>query len=208
MSVPLKTRAASQFRTWPIVLLSVIAIVGICLVPGLLVNRNVDSNEPPIELKRSASRVIESIHLTLNGTEDVQTLYSILEPDVSVYYLMGPQSDHPARKYEYRTNLYMSRWHAAVFPTKRTILDGKIYEVWIVRYGGQGRWYDALRKHSYYYVTVASGLWSAREILHSFDGGPDPQEFTNDSVELPDGRVITFPTGSNEVGAAEATPSF
>ena len=96
--------------------LSVLAVVGVVVVPGLIANRDVNRNKPPAELHLSALRVIESIHTQLSDIEDVQTLYSMLDQGVSIYYLLGPE--HPACPFEYRAGLYMARWHGDVYPLR------------------------------------------------------------------------------------------
>jgi hypothetical protein len=181
-----------------LILLSSAVLLGVfvvaCGLVGTIANRNVNLNNPPSELEQSAESVIVSLYANLKGGADVERLYPILEPEVQVYYLMGPPADHPAQIYEYRTGLYRHRWHAGVFPARRTTVDGKLYELWVVWYGGGGRWYLSLRQQRHCYVTVSDGLWSERRILYRFEVDPQPVELLPfDSVTLPGGRVIEFP---------------
>lgn len=98
-------------------MLALLALVlGICLVPVILAIK-VDKNNPPPSLLKSSETVIRSVYPTLQGTSKAKDLYPILEPGVSVYYLMGPDADHPVHKRgDYRVNLFQSRWHCDVYP--------------------------------------------------------------------------------------------
>jgi hypothetical protein len=81
------------------------------------------------------------------------------------------------------------------YPPRRLILDGKNYEIWIVRYAGGGGWYKVLRPHHYYYITEAATLWSERKILQKLKSFPwaHRHDMLVARVEIPDGTVLEFP---------------
>lgn len=124
---------------------------------------------PPGSLHKSAERVVEAVYAHLDGTneeDDAKELYAILEPGVTVYCLFGPSTAHPEHhKGEYRVNLTQSRWHVTIYPARRRIVDGRVYEIWVLHYAGQGRWYSELREHRYYFGTVAEQKSSLRRII-------------------------------------------
>ena len=128
------------------VCLSVVVLTP-CLAVAIFQVWMVDKNTPPSTLAASAENVIQEVHLHLNGDNDGNKLKSILERDVSIYYLMGPNDEHPSRPLEYHVGLYELRWHAGISPIKRAKDKDAVYEVWKVHYGGGGRWRELYKKN-------------------------------------------------------------
>lgn len=172
----------------------------------------VDTENPPEELKTSVRHFIEDGYCRGGSVS--------LAADVSVYTRFNPDSGHPRhRKGEYQINLYKSRWHARVYPFRRAQVDGKLYEIWMVHYGGQGPWYDRLKQHRYYVAVVANDKFAKREIIRKSDRvpGDDPDHLDQDpdapiwtdSLDLPSGKVVDLeliPTNEELAGQRSSEP--
>lgn len=125
----------------------------------------------PTEFLDSTKSVVESVHATLRGSENANDLYSILATGVKIYYLFGPETDHPDHRLgTYCVNLVClpCRYHATIYPYRETRLENLNCEIWIVHFAGQGRWYQRLPEFRYYFATVsqASSPWSSRRIIY------------------------------------------
>ncbi|GIK15090.1 MAG: hypothetical protein BroJett003_00540 [Planctomycetota bacterium] len=123
-------------------------------------------------------------------------MYGLLEPDVTLYYLFDPQTDHPAHiRGEYRVNLCIPRWHATVSPVRRAVTPEGVIELWTCHYGGSSRWYDKLDRHHYLYTVTSPGIHGVRTILSRSErmDETDGRPSLPDVAVLPDGREVELP---------------
>ena len=209
-------RVSRIFQNYRYTLLIIIASLG-SMFGAYLWFLNYANRMPtaPVELQKSAQRVIESVHELLRGEDDAKLLDEILGPDGRVYYLFGPKSTHP----DHRPGTYCvdivrlpSRYHATIYQYRCAQLDELNCEIWIVHYAGPVRWYKRrLPEFRYYYGVTSSSVsaWSRRRIVfrshpsfESFNSQPalnfDREPTGEISVKLPTSETVRFSRKNKE----------
>ncbi len=78
---------------------------------------------------------------------------------------------------------------------RRAFVSGKIYELWILYYGGQGpKWYYRLRPHHYYLGAEVNPATQERQVIYrsvEIPGQPDIDSV--DVIVLPNGQELKLP---------------
>ncbi|MCG3131995.1 MAG: hypothetical protein FLDDKLPJ_02805 [Phycisphaerae bacterium] len=160
---------------------------------------SMNRHDPPVALVRSAETCIERMYAVLEPAPPERrwlVLYGLLEPDVIVYYLNHPHTEHPTHvRGEYRVNLCLPRWHATVKPARRAVTPEGVVELWTCHYGGQSRWYDKLDRHHYIYTVTSPAVHGVRTILSRSERIDETigHQTVPDVAVLPDGREVRLP---------------